>query len=338
MSNIDTGALLLCGWRASATIMSRLVKRLIRIPTVLISHRQHNLRWKKLWRQTLSRSHNIPFTMANIPKFSFARLAEQGISTLAPSLISKNARNLINIVRSNSSPPLVLQLKWYSTSTLVRILIIDGVEDDLYIKITACVMNFITHEKAYSLYPRATFEERRSLKFLHGSAARDKAYTKYAERGWKMLDGIAGEDFHDLNSSLARGSRRVGDSKTWTIPILPKIGTSFPEGLTETNSWSLRYDHNLKPCLDFCLLISPQLQYCYLVLGQSLIDEIWKIPVLRKETRREGEEYVFPCLSLIFMLDFANAVPTDFMMNWSNPSLPHILTKLPKILYDMCLD
>ena len=139
-----------------------------------------------------------------------------------------------------------------------------------------------------------------------------------------MLDGIAGEDFHDLNSSLARGSRRVGDSKTWTIPILPKISTSFPEGLTETNSWSLRYDHNLKPYLDFSLLISAQLQYCYLVLGQSLIDEIWEIPVLRKETRLEGEEYVFP---LTFMVDFANAAPTDFMMNWSNPSSRHILTK-----------
>jgi len=188
-------------------------------------------------------------------------------------------------------------------------------------------MNFITHEKAYSLYPRATFEERRSLKFLLRTAARDKAYTKYTERGWKMLDGIAGEDFHDSKSSLARGSRHVGDSKTWTIPILPKIDTSFGEGLTETNSWSLRYDHNLIPHLDFSLLISSQLQYCYLVLGQSLIDEIWKIPVLRKETRLEGEEYVFPCLSLTFMVDFANAAPTDFMMNWSNPSSRHILTK-----------
>jgi hypothetical protein len=194
-------------------------------------------------------------------------------------------------------------------------------------KTTACVMNFITHEKAYSLYPRATFEERRSLIFLFRSGARDNAYAKYAERGWIMLDGITGEDFHDLNSSLARGFRHVGDSKTWTIPILPKIDTPFPEGLMETNSWSLRYDHNLKPYLDFSLLISSQLQYCYLVVGDSLRDEIWKIPVLRKESRLEGEEYVFPCLWLTFIVDFAHAAPTDLMMNWSNPWLPHILTK-----------
>jgi len=175
----------------------------------------------------------------------------------------------------------------------VRILNIDSGEDDLHVKTTACVMNFITHEKAYSLYPRASFEEHRSLTCLYSTIARTKAWAKYTERGWTMLDGITGQDFHDLNSSLARGPRYVGDSKTWTIPILPKIDAPSLDGLVEMNSWSLNYDLNLKPHFEFSLLISPQLQHCYLVLDEFLREEISKIRILHKQTRLEGERYVF---------------------------------------------
>jgi len=175
------------------------------------------------------------------------------------SLISRIGMNLINLSRSNLSPPRVPKLRWYFTSTLVRNLIVDGVADDSYVRITACVVNFITHEKAYSLYPwHATFEKRCSLAFRFKRTARTEAYRKYAKRGWKILDGITGNEFHDLNSSVPCGPRHVGDSKTWTIPILPKIDASFPEGL---NSWSLRYDEDLKPLHKFSLLPSPRLQY-----------------------------------------------------------------------------
>ncbi|KIM47322.1 hypothetical protein M413DRAFT_440763 [Hebeloma cylindrosporum] len=155
---------------------------------------------------------------------------------------------------------------------------------------STCVMNFITHEKAYSLYPRATFEERRSLICLFSTAARARAWAKYTERGWTMLDGITGDDFHDLDSSLARGRRYVGDSKTWTIPILPKIDTTCPEDLVEMNSWSLHYDQYLKPHLEFSLLISPQLRFCYLVVDEFLREEIWKIRILHK-TYCEGDQH-----------------------------------------------
>jgi len=157
-------------------------------------------------------------------------------------------------------------------------------------------MNFITHEKAYSLYPRATFEERRSLMCHSSTISRAKAWAKYTERGWTMLDGITGDDFHDLNSTFARGPRYVGDPKTWTIPIHPKIDTPCPTGLAEMNSWLLKYDFNLKPHIEFSLLISPQLNYCYLVLNEFLREEIWNIRVLREKADLDGEMYVFLCL------------------------------------------
>ena len=168
-----------------------------------------------------------------------------------------------------------------------------GFKDDLHLKTTACVMNFITHDKAYSLYPRATFEQHRSLVFLRGTAARDKALAKYTERGWSTLNRITGGDFHDLNSAFARGPRFVGDSKTWTIPIFPRIDAPSQDGLVEVNSFLLRYDIDLKPHLEFLSLISPQLRHCYLVLDEDLPEEIQNILIPHEQTRLEGEQYVF---------------------------------------------
>ena len=51
----------------------------------------------------------------------------------------------------------------------------------------ACVMNVITHDTAYSFFPWATFEERRSLICLDGDDIREKAFRKYSDRGWMDL-------------------------------------------------------------------------------------------------------------------------------------------------------
>ena len=137
-----------------------------------------------------------------------------------------------------------------------------------------------------------------------------------------MLDGVTGDEFHNLDSSLARGPRYVGDPWTWTIPILPKVDAPCPL-LTEMNSWSLRYDRGLKPLFDFSLLISPQLRYCYLVLDEFLEEQIQKNPVLPKKSSDEGEEYVLPCLCSTSVLDLLTQCPKD---KSSNP-LPYILMK-----------
>jgi len=158
-------------------------------------------------------------------------------------------------------------------------------------------MNFITHEKAYSLYPRATFEERRSLILPSRTPSHESACAKYAKRGWTMLHRIMGDDFHNLNSSLGRGPRYVGDWRTWTIQVLPNVELDAPcPLLTEMNSWTLRYDRILRPFLEFSLLISPQLRYCYVVLDEFLRMQIQRIPILLEKSRDEGEEYVCLCL------------------------------------------
>lgn len=54
----------------------------------------------------------------------------------------------------------------------------------------ACVMNIVTYNAAYSLYPYATFEERTSLVVLKVTERTQLALDKYASRGLRILDNI----------------------------------------------------------------------------------------------------------------------------------------------------
>ena len=51
----------------------------------------------------------------------------------------------------------------------------------------ACVMNIITYNAAYALFPRATFEERESL-IVNRTPRSEPALTKYASRGFRLLE------------------------------------------------------------------------------------------------------------------------------------------------------
>lgn len=86
----------------------------------------------------------------------------------------------------------------------------------------ACVMNVISFEKAYSLYPKATFEERSSLVCATSDGPRQEpAMKKYEQRGWKMV--VCGQDeeiqshFH-CDEELEK-YRWMGDAHCWTIHL-----------------------------------------------------------------------------------------------------------------------
>ncbi len=97
----------------------------------------------------------------------------------------------------------------------------------------ACVMNFITYEKAYSLYPGATFAARKSLVTSVISRpsrshhlATERALGKYKARGWEVYRRITKEMITEDTANFSTGLRRVGDSKCWTMSIFPKL--DFP--------------------------------------------------------------------------------------------------------------
>ncbi|KAI0341020.1 hypothetical protein BDW22DRAFT_1296455, partial [Trametopsis cervina] len=74
---------------------------------------------------------------------------------------------------------------------------------------STCVMNFITHTTAYSLYPRATFEDTKSLVLLD-TPLQSHALQKYQERGWTLVRQLHFPDF-DLDLSF----RSLVDNRTW---------------------------------------------------------------------------------------------------------------------------
>jgi len=101
-----------------------------------------------------------------------------------------------------------------------------------------CVMNFITHNRAFSIHPQATFIQRRSLVY-DLSPKSFKARMKYVFRGWNQVESPQATDYANPFSSFGRGLRRVGDCKTWTINLDPTV--SSHDDYMNSNTWSLQY-------------------------------------------------------------------------------------------------
>ncbi|PPQ91333.1 hypothetical protein CVT25_003773, partial [Psilocybe cyanescens] len=159
--------------------------------------------------------------------------------------------------------------------------------------LAACVMNIITHEKAYSLYPRGTFDERRSLLYLPLRNDRRllSAATKYAARGWQIVHKISKDESNNPRSAFSHGKRYLGDGKCWTLPIFPKL--DFPPSNIEANSWALLYDADLVPNMASTVFTSPKLRYGYLIADEPLRNYISCLSIALDE-KFEGEQYVGP--------------------------------------------
>jgi len=147
-------------------------------------------------------------------------------------------------------------------------------------------MNVITHNKAYALYPKGTFEERRSLVYSKKGLKQDDARKKYEMRGWSMVKHLTVEEFKDRTSAFAPGIRYVGDSKCWTVPVYPTL--DLPEGFIETNTWALQYSAKLVPTMSFRTLRVDCLNFSYLVANESLVK--YMLPALFPTS--ESKEWV----------------------------------------------
>ena len=101
----------------------------------------------------------------------------------------------------------------------------------------ACVMNFATSRKAYSLYPRATFERRTSLICESDDENKSSlAHEKYRRRGWNLRVQFPFKsmvtNYQMPAYSGDRSRREIGDKYCWTIPI---IGSEESAGDDSTN-------------------------------------------------------------------------------------------------------
>ncbi|KAF8550396.1 hypothetical protein OG21DRAFT_1514062, partial [Imleria badia] len=79
---------------------------------------------------------------------------------------------------------------------------------------STCVMNFITSDAAYSLYPIATFEDRSALG-MPSSRSSERAIQKYVKRGWRVYFLPTPNDFAFFLEQV----RWVTDKRTWALPL-----------------------------------------------------------------------------------------------------------------------
>lgn len=85
-------------------------------------------------------------------------------------------------------------------------------------------MNVITWKFAYSLYPKATFEDRRTLICCDDGPHQPSAELKYESRGWRLERSL---DANDLAFHI--GVRVLGDRYTWRIPLdVSRVIPPFP--------------------------------------------------------------------------------------------------------------
>lgn len=129
-------------------------------------------------------------------------------------------------------------------------------------------MNIITHDKAYSFYPRATFSSRCSL-LCKDNVGRDIS-SKYQKRGWSMYtpyDICAATA--TLYSIFSLGRRYVGDSCCWTIPLA--CSSNLAPGYIEGNSWVMRIKSShwsnlgAEVTTHYNVLASKRLKFSYVV-------------------------------------------------------------------------
>ncbi|KAF9011196.1 hypothetical protein BDQ17DRAFT_1420613 [Cyathus striatus] len=108
-----------------------------------------------------------------------------------------------------------------------------------------CVMNYFTHEAAYSLYARATFDARVALAVKEIGHREIDALLKYRWRGWKIFECDRGLKKVSTLYKLFRvdRERRTGDELTWKLPfgtddIDPQYRNVYNPALD--SSWSIK--------------------------------------------------------------------------------------------------
>ena len=140
-------------------------------------------------------------------------------------------------------------------------------------------MNVITHNMAYSLYPYATFQQRRSLLCGSGGSKHEEARVKYQDRGWRMEQWIDLLETRDRRSDFKLVRRWVGDARCWKIPLRPPLSSNAEaEGLISdritSNSWWIKHNR-CESNMAFREPDAPGLRFKYLC-ADSEVDEMFQ--------------------------------------------------------------
>jgi len=146
-------------------------------------------------------------------------------------------------------------------------------------------MNFIAFDAAYSIYPRATFEERRALSFTGLSSNDLRALGKYSLRGWTIFSDIWTNmgTINNVDKSFYINQKRwVKDKFSWVVPLdmtdieprprVSSVSEPFHWDPVVQNSWLiLKRDTITSMFISYHVLKPTIFRYGYLVADLALI-------------------------------------------------------------------
>lgn len=104
------------------------------------------------------------------------------------------------------------------------------------------MMNFITYDRAYCLFPRATIIEKIGVVTNYSGAPREKAaIEKYSERCWTMIYGRNELEKGLIWRVVPPGMHKIGDHTSWVIPLSTPPHIKLFSSRVRSESWRLKY-------------------------------------------------------------------------------------------------
>ncbi|EPE34585.1 hypothetical protein GLAREA_10279 [Glarea lozoyensis ATCC 20868] len=149
---------------------------------------------------------------------------------------------------------------------------------------TTAVVNFITWNAAYCLFPDLTFIKRTTYSLKNTEERYNHQIAKYRDRGWETLGVVEDEDQQFTKSLLLhddeQGFRRIGDSRTWKIDLdTAGVTPGAPSTSVEYCLFNLRtvpvmaeLNENSHYKIDTSVFVSCILKYKYLRDEKVLVD------------------------------------------------------------------
>ncbi|CAL1699944.1 unnamed protein product [Somion occarium] len=184
---------------------------------------------------------------------------------------------------------------------------------------STCVMNVISFENAYSLYPKATFEARSSLVCATDGPKQEPAMEKYKERGWTMVKQTSVAELKDLFHFKRASCRYMGDKYCWTIPLdkdsitelvqpgIGKVSSMLTHDPVAASNWKLIYNPILGGSMHFDSLSETHLELKYVYASEQMVSLLYSVTSLfpshevrarrlKGVQRYYDEEYISLCL------------------------------------------
>lgn len=141
----------------------------------------------------------------------------------------------------------------------------------------AVVVNLITHDKAYCIFPKATLVHRHGvLQRFSGVRHLPAAVDKYRARGFHIVPRASLDQAFASHATLPFGRRSVSDAQSWEIPWEPVL--PLPKSTIELNSWILSYQPDMTLQYSAILCMSKRLKFSYLIepgMTERLLQEKW---------------------------------------------------------------